>query len=520
MYEAGWAAGGIGSLSGHSATATATRRNDTAPSSPASKIREIVRDPEVAELLSPSHYTSGRKPHVRRHRLLRDLQPRQRHLVDVRPTPIEGITPRGIRDGRRRVRARHDRLRDRLRRDDRRAARHRHPRRGRPLAAREVGAPGRGRISVSTVAGFPNLFIDHRARQPVACCQQHGGLDRAARRLDRRLHRAPAGRGPRPHRGRPREAEDAWVAHVNEIADATLYPRAELVVHGREHPGQAARLHAVRRRRAARYRAECDTVAAAGYGGSRSRRCRWRRTRRSRRCSARGRQALARGRGAGGQLGSSPSVTVTSSGAAVRVERMLRGTRLTGCLRARASATALAFGVCLAVDREDLVAGFDCRRAAARATLLDRGDHAHPADRCSPPARLTPRRRGGSCTTRPFFARSGRAMSVTMLGWRSRSRMRRAPLRCPADRGRRASGCRRPPREVDQGAAAVAGVDGRAGLDGARERRAAGLRDGPAECADDALRHAALQAERVPHREHDVADTQLGRVGEGRRLEP
>ena len=42
-----------------------------------SKIREIVRDPDTAELLCPKHHI-GTKRHLRGHRLLRDLQPGQR----------------------------------------------------------------------------------------------------------------------------------------------------------------------------------------------------------------------------------------------------------------------------------------------------------------------------------------------------------------------------------------------------------------------------------------------------------
>ena len=60
-------------------------------------------------------------------RLLRDLQPGQRDAAWTRgPMPIEEITPRGVRTGEQRIRGRRDRLRDRLRRDDRHAVQHGH----------------------------------------------------------------------------------------------------------------------------------------------------------------------------------------------------------------------------------------------------------------------------------------------------------------------------------------------------------------------------------------------------------
>jgi cyclohexanone monooxygenase len=63
-----------------------------------------------------------------------------------------------------------------------------------------------------------------------------------------------------------REAEDAWVEHVNELAAQTIYPRANSWYLGTNVPGKprvfmpySGGLHT--------YRAECEQVAAAGYPG-------------------------------------------------------------------------------------------------------------------------------------------------------------------------------------------------------------------------------------------------------------
>jgi hypothetical protein len=75
--------------------------------------------------------------------------------------------------------------------------------------------------------------------------------------------------------------------------------------------------------------------------------------------------------------------------------------------------------------------------------------------------------------------------------------------------------------EVDERAAAVAGVDGRAGLDRRADRDAVrALADRPAERADDSLGDARAQTERVAERHHDVPDIELGRVADRHRLQP
>ena len=63
-----------------SPTCSPTRRPTTPPpSSSASKIRAIVRDPAVAEIARAQGLSARHQADVRRHRLLRDVQPRQRH---------------------------------------------------------------------------------------------------------------------------------------------------------------------------------------------------------------------------------------------------------------------------------------------------------------------------------------------------------------------------------------------------------------------------------------------------------
>ena len=191
-FEAAWEAGELFAIVG------SVRRPDHQPRRqrgrrrvhPRARSASIVDDPETAEALCPTDHPFGTKrpcldtnyyatynlPHVR--------------LVDLRKQPITTITETGIDTDRRVVRVRRHRLRHRLRRDDRRDRRGRHHRPGRRDAEGQVGARPE-HVPRADDRRVPEPVHDHRSGQPVGAVE-HGGLDRAARRLDRRLPGAPA----------------------------------------------------------------------------------------------------------------------------------------------------------------------------------------------------------------------------------------------------------------------------------------------------------------------------------------
>ena len=164
---------------------------------------------------------------------------------------------------RRGVRARRHRARHRLRRDDGRAARRRPARPRRPLAAREVGrGPALG--ARARDRRLPEPLHRDRARQPLGA-QQHDGLDRAARRLDHPLHRPPARARDRDDRAHAPK-QDAWVEHVREVGEASLFPRAKSWYMGANIPGKP-RVLLPYVGGVGRYRELCDAVAERGYAG-------------------------------------------------------------------------------------------------------------------------------------------------------------------------------------------------------------------------------------------------------------
>ena len=62
------------------------------------------------------------------------------------------------------------------------------------------------------------------------------------------------------------KAEDAWVAHVNEVANATLYPLAKSWYTGANIPGKP-RIFMPYVGGVGAYRKHCDDVAARNYEG-------------------------------------------------------------------------------------------------------------------------------------------------------------------------------------------------------------------------------------------------------------
>ena len=113
---------------------------------------------------------------------------------------------------------------------------------------------------------LPESVHDHRSRQPVGD-EQHDRLDRAARGLDRRLPDVDARARHDTIEAAP-EAEEAWVDHVNAVADATLFPRANSWYMGANVPGKP-RVFMPYIGGVGMYRQKCDEVAALDYAGFR-----------------------------------------------------------------------------------------------------------------------------------------------------------------------------------------------------------------------------------------------------------
>jgi cation diffusion facilitator CzcD-associated flavoprotein CzcO len=265
-YEAAWARGGLMSM-------TTTFRdlivdeaaNDTAAEFIRSKIREIVADPDVARALMPTNHPFATKRPCLDTGYFETFNRDNVTLVDLRQTPITEVVPTGIRT----TAGVHeldsivfatgfDAMTGPLLRVDVRG------RGDRPLSDKWSAGP-RTYLGIAT-AGFPNLFILTGPGSPsvlsnmVMAIEQH--VDWVAECL------SFMGANGLDVLEATVEAEDAWVDHVNQLANATLFPRANSWYMGANVPGKP-RVFLPYVGGFPQYRSTCDNVAADGYRGFR-----------------------------------------------------------------------------------------------------------------------------------------------------------------------------------------------------------------------------------------------------------
>ena len=263
-YESKWAAGGsISFLYAYNDLLMDKAANDTAAEFVRNKIRSTVNDPEVAELLAPNDHPIGTK------RLILDTDYYETYnrdnvtLADARKAPIEEITPAGLRtkdaeyDFDAIVFATgFDAMTGALLEIDLCGIG--------GISLRDKWADGpRSRLGLM-IAGFPNMFLITGPQSPsvkaqmILACEQHTDWI-----VDCLEHMATQGMA---RIETDAEAEDAWVAHSNEVANATLYPLANSWYMGANIPGKP-RIFMPYVGGFDRYKRACDDIAAKAYEG-------------------------------------------------------------------------------------------------------------------------------------------------------------------------------------------------------------------------------------------------------------
>jgi cyclohexanone monooxygenase len=264
QYEAKWAEGGsISFLYSYTDLLVNKESNDTASEFVRNKIRGIVKDPVTAELLAPKDHPIGTKRLCLDTNYYETYNRENVRLVDVRSAPIQEITARGVRtaDAEYELDAivfatGFDAMTGALREIDIRAGN------GPSLAEKWRGGP-LTYLGIM-VAGFPNMFIITGPGSPsvktqmIAGIQQHMDwiADCIATLRSKGLNRVEA----------TAEAEAAWVQHVNDVADSTLYPLANSWYVGANIPGKP-RVFMPYVGGFAGYAKRCEAIAANGYEG-------------------------------------------------------------------------------------------------------------------------------------------------------------------------------------------------------------------------------------------------------------
>jgi cation diffusion facilitator CzcD-associated flavoprotein CzcO len=264
LYEAAWEKGGLQFRATFQDLLVSKAANDTAAEFIRGKIREIVKDPAKAAILSDiDHPYAAKRPPIDTD-YFETFNRDNVALVDLRAEPIERITPSGILTTRGEYKldiivfaTGFDAMTGPMLRMDIRG------RGGRALAEEWEAGP-RNYLGLQ-IAGFPNLFTVTGPGSPSVLCnmpvaiEQHAEWisDCIAAMRERGLERIE----PKP------EAMDEWVAQVNAAADATLLPQATHSWYlGANVPGKP-RVFMPYAGGMAHYRRICADVAAKDYEG-------------------------------------------------------------------------------------------------------------------------------------------------------------------------------------------------------------------------------------------------------------
>jgi cation diffusion facilitator CzcD-associated flavoprotein CzcO len=233
-YEARWESGGLPFLGAYADLILDRTANETAADFVRAKIREIVKDPALAELLTP-HTVLGCKRLCSDTRYYETFNRDNVTLVDVSASPIEELTPTGVRVAG--IDYPFDAIVFATGFDAMTGAVLGIDIRGKGgLALKQKWSEGpRTYLGVAT-AGFPNLFLITGPGSPsvltnmVPSIEQHvNWIADCIVHMDRNGRRAIEART---------DAEDAWVAHVNDVAGATLYPTCNSWYLGANVPGK------------------------------------------------------------------------------------------------------------------------------------------------------------------------------------------------------------------------------------------------------------------------------------------
>jgi cyclohexanone monooxygenase len=262
-YEARWARGGLTFMSVYNNLGLDKAANDTAADFVREKIAEIVKDPQTAKLLQPTTYPIGTKRICIDTDYFETFNRPNVTLVDLKSDPIEEILPNAVRAGAKDYKVDalvfatgFDAMTGSVAKIDI-SGRH-----GERLNRKWAEGPKTYLGLMS--AGFPNLFIITGPGSPsvlsnmIVSIEQHVDwiTDCIAYMRDRGFEAMEANK----------DAEDKWVAHVNEVAYTTLYPQANSWYMGANIPGKP-RIFMPYIGGVGPYRQICNDVAAKGYEG-------------------------------------------------------------------------------------------------------------------------------------------------------------------------------------------------------------------------------------------------------------
>jgi cyclohexanone monooxygenase len=261
-FEKRWAKGGANFMLSFTDLITDEESNRSAADFVRGKIKAIVKDPIVAETLIPRDYPIFAKRICVDTDYFATYNLANVDLVDLKKTPLEGITPRGFRTSDREIEADaivfatgFDAITGALTSMDI------HSTSGETL--KETWKEGPKAYLGLMTAGFPNMFMITGPGSPsvlsnvVVSIEQHVEWITECLSYMRRIVAS---------RIEPTfDAQEQWVSHVRDIANQTLYPKAASWYMGANIPGKPRVFMPYLG--VDQYRKKCYDVAGRGYPG-------------------------------------------------------------------------------------------------------------------------------------------------------------------------------------------------------------------------------------------------------------
>jgi cyclohexanone monooxygenase len=260
-FEEYWGVGGAGFLAAWGGVITDLDLNTEAADFVREKIGETVKDAKTAESLKPNDHPIGTK------RICVDIDYFETYnrpnvtLVNLKETPIEAITPTGVRTAEAAYEVDaivfatgFDAMTGTLLAIDPKGVG------GRPL--KDAWAEGPKAYLGLAVAGFPNMFLITGPGSPSVLSNMINSIEQhvewiqgcVAFMREQGMTRIEA----------DGERQEAWVAHVRRVADKTLFPRAASWYMGANIPGKPRVFMPYI---GFGYRKKCNEVTEAGYEG-------------------------------------------------------------------------------------------------------------------------------------------------------------------------------------------------------------------------------------------------------------
>ena len=264
VYEKFWAVGGNDFIYGSFDDILGNKEaNDTVAEFIRSKIRETVKDPETSQKLLPLDHPYGSKRALMDTNYFETYNRENVYLVDLRQTPIQEITAKGIRTSEEDFEfdvivfaTGFDAMTGTFMKIDIR---------GRDgMTLKEKWAEGPKTYLGLQVSGFPNMFMITGPGSPSVLCNMPVCIEQHIEWVgdfigwmrEHNLETAEA----------DPQAEEEWGAHVNEVANNTLFVYANSWYLGSNIPGKP-RVFMPYAGGVGTYRKRCNEIAENRYEG-------------------------------------------------------------------------------------------------------------------------------------------------------------------------------------------------------------------------------------------------------------